>query len=109
MMQFYVNEINTTLTKELSHGLGITKHTVCELVNKPYTMQASVLEFFNEGEVFQLSIMYTFFNDGKVMGSESFTYSPVEWSVEELKEVVENHCFDTSLGEFALKIEEFSK
>jgi F0F1-type ATP synthase gamma subunit len=115
MMKFYVTEVNTTLTKELSHGLGITKHHVCTLTDKThengdvYEMQASVLEFFNEGENFQLCIMYTFFKNGVVLGSESFSYTPVEWSVEGLSEIAENHCFDMSLGDFALKVSEFIK
>jgi hypothetical protein len=113
--KFYVTEVNTTLTKELSQGLGVTKHHVCTLTyNTPengevYEMQASVLEFFNEGENYQLCIMYTFFNNGKVLGSESFSYTPVEWSVEELSEVAENYCVDMSLGDFALKVSEFNK
>jgi hypothetical protein len=105
--KFYVEKVDTKITKELSAGLGITKHHVCNLVYGVYTMQASVLEMYNEGKTFQLTTMYTYFKGDKVLGSESFSYTPVEWSLEDLKEVAENHCRDTTIGQFAYEVEQF--
>jgi hypothetical protein len=99
-MYYIVLDVYETLTKELSHGLGITMHHLCDLVSDTnpdepsYKVETRVLEFFNEGEPYQYSIMYTYVKNGKVLGSESHSYNPKDFSLEELKEIAEDRLYD---------------
>jgi hypothetical protein len=112
-MYYIVLDVYETMTKELSHGLGITTHHLVDLVSDTnpdedsYKVEARVMEFFNEGKPFQYSIMYTFWKNGKVLDSESHSYSPVEFTVDQLKETAENYIYEVTPEEWTHKFKQF--
>jgi hypothetical protein len=99
-MYYIVLDVYETLTKELSHGLGITTHHLVDLVSDTnpdedsYKVETRVFEFFHEGKAFQYSIMYTYVKNGKVLGSESHSYNPKDFTVERLKDIAEDALYN---------------
>jgi hypothetical protein len=99
-MYYIVLDVYETTTKEWSDKLGVTSHHLCDLVSDTnpnedsYKVETRVIEFFHEGKNFQISIMYTFVKNGKVLGSESHSYNPEDFNLEELKELAEDRLYD---------------
>jgi hypothetical protein len=99
-MFYIVLDVYETTTKEFSDGLGITSHHLCDLVSDTnpdedsYKVEARVMEFFHEGKNFQVSIMFTYIKNGKVLGSESQSYNLKDFTVDQLKELAEDQLYD---------------
>jgi hypothetical protein len=104
-MYFNVANVNETTTKEWKDGLGIITHHVCDLVSTDgaYKIEGRVMEFIMEGKPFQYSIMYTYWKDGKVLNSDGFSYSPEDFKVGYLEDVVETHLYEINIHDIAHK------
>ena len=104
-MYFKTVNVDETTTKEFSDGLGITSHHVCDLVSTDgaYKIEGRVMVFFTEGKSFQNSIMYTYWKDGKVLNSEAISYSPEDFEVGYLEDVVETHLCEINIHDIAHK------